>query len=29
MILMTGMPDKTSANFLDMYHLIAYIIGPK
>ena len=29
MILITGMLDKTSANILDMYHLIAYIIGPK
>ena len=29
MILMTGMPDKTSANVLDMYHLIADIIGLK
>ena len=29
MILMTGMPEKTSANVLDMYHIIAYIIGPK
>ena len=27
MILMTGMLDKTSANVLDMYHLIFYIIG--
>ena len=29
MILMTRMPDKTSANVLDTYHLIVYIIGLK
>ena len=29
MILMTRMPDKTSANVLEMYHLIVYIIGLK
>ena len=29
MILMTRMPHKTSANVLDMYHLIVYIIGLK
>ena len=29
MILMTRMPDKTSTNVLNMYHLIVYIIGLK